>query len=585
MQSQPYVEASIASRRVRTVRTRALAACFPTCALALAVTLVLACASPALAATVFLDPGHGGRYPGAVCGGIEEQYVNLLIALETRNVLTSRGHTVKMSRTGDYTIFNGDRPTWHWDEATGTYYLYADGKTGVYSYPGASSAIAFDDLQVRCDAANASGADIFISIHNNAGGSASGTETYYNSWDTATDTILGNRLATFIQEGVVASAGTANRKVDDVGYYVIKWTNMPGALIEVAFLSNSADRARLLNANFRHKVAVGIANGVDRYFATDPYTPREPRISGADRYATSVAASTSGWPDGADAVIIASGEQWPDSLAAAPLSGVLNAPVLLTASSGLVASTAAEIARLAPERIVLLGGESALAPAVAEAAATAASIETTAVTRIAGANRYETAALIAEAVGGGGGGITVVSGEAYPDAVSASAYCAMQKTPILLTRTQSLSTHVTDFLAAHSDEVTHAVVVGGPAVVSEAAVKALQAQVGTEWLWGANRYETNRKVIERYWPSGDLDPLVATATNFPDALVAGPLGARRGQPVMLCGWKYLSAPTREWIMHNNGRIYSFTMMGGTSVLSTVLEWELDKARSGRPPVR
>lgn len=577
MQPQHSVEPRITSSAAPFRGVRALAV--------LVFALALALASPALAATVYLDPGHGGRYPGAVYGGVEEQYVNLLVALETRNVLTSRGHTVRMSRTGDYTIFNGDRPTWHWNEEADTYFLYADGKTGVYSYEGASSAIPFDDLQVRCDAANASGADIFISIHNNAGGSASGSESYYNSWDTDSDTVLASRLATYIQQGVTASAGTANRKVDDVGYYVVRWTNMPAALIEVAFLSNSADRSRLLNASFRHKVAVGIANGVDRYFATNPYTPREPRIQGADRYATAVAASTAGWPTGADAVIVASGEQWPDSLAASPLSGALDAPVLLTASSSLVPHVAAEIARLAPERIILLGGTSALAPAVADAAAAAASIETSAVTRIAGANRYETAGFIAEAVGGSGGGITVVSGEAYPDAVSASAYCAMQKTPILLTRTQSLSSEVTDFLAAHSDEVTHAVVVGGPVVVSQATVNTLGSKIATEWLWGADRYATNRKVIERYWPTGDIDPLVATATNFPDALVAGPLAAKRGQPVLLCGWKYMTGTTREWIMHNTDRIYSFTMMGGTSVLSTVLEWELDKARGEQAPTR
>jgi N-acetylmuramoyl-L-alanine amidase len=572
MQPQHAVAPRIASRRSPSgARTLAV----------LAFILALGLTSPALAGTVFLDPGHGGRYPGAVYGGVEEQYVNLLIAKETRAVLESRGHTVRMSRTGDYTIFNGDRPTWHWNEAKGTYFLYADGKTGVYSYDGSGSGIPYDDLQVRCDAANASGADIFISIHNNAGGNASGTESYYNNWQTDTDTVLSSRLANYIQQGVTASAGTANRRVDDVGYYVVRWSNMPAALIEVAFLSNSSDRSKLLSAAFRRRVAIGIADGVDRYFASNPYTPREPRIQGADRYATSVAASVAGWPTGADAVIVASGEEWPDSLAAAPLSGSLDAPVLLTASGSLVPSVAAEIARLAPERIVLLGGENALSPAVQAAAAAAASIETSAVSRIAGANRYQTAALIAEEVGPGSGAITVVSGEAYPDAVSASAYSAMQRSPILLTRTQSLSGEVATFLAAHSDEVTRAVVVGGPVVVSQATVNTLSSKVAVEWLWGADRYATNRKVVDRYWPTGALAPIVATATNFPDALVAGPLGARRGQPVVLCGHKYLAGTTREWVMHNTGRIGSFTMMGGTGVLSNVLEWELDKAR-GKP---
>lgn len=572
MQSQNLTVTRIEGRATPARRARAAAL--------IVFVLALSLASPALGATVFLDPGHGGRYPGASYGGVQEKYVNLLIALETRKVLESRGYSVKMSRTSDRTVFTGDRPTWHWNNTRGTYFLYSDGKTGVYSNDG-GGAIPYDDLQARCDAANASGAEIFISIHNNAGGSASGTESYYNNWRTDADAVLSNRLATFIQQGVVASAGTTHRKVDDVGYYVVRWANMPAALVEVAFLSNASDRAKLTDAAFRRRVATGIANGIDRYFASNPYAPLEPRLAGPDRYATSVAASVAGWPTGADTVLVASGDGWPDSLAAAPLSGALDAPVLLTSSSQLVPSVAGEISRLSPERVILLGGENALSPTVATAAAGAASIETSAVTRIAGRDRYQTAALIAETVGADAGTVMVVSGEAYPDAVSASAYAAINSAPILLTRTRSLSDEVSSFLAAHSQEVTRAVVVGGPVVVSQATVDSLSSRVTVDWLWGADRYATNRRVVERYWPTGRIDPIVATATNFPDALVAGPLGAKRGQPVILCGHTFLAGTTREWVMHNTDRIGSFTMIGGTSALSNLLEWELDKAR-GKP---
>ena len=116
------------------------------------------------------------------------------------------------------------------------------------------------------------------------------------------------------------TAGTYDRRVDDIGFYVIRWANMPAALVEVAFLSNPVDRARLLSATFRRNAAIGIADGIERYLATDPIQPREPRIAGGDRYETAAKAALTGWPDGAETVIVASGEQWPDSLAAAPLS-------------------------------------------------------------------------------------------------------------------------------------------------------------------------------------------------------------------------------------------------------------------------
>ena len=559
-----------------TLRIRRL---MPLVAFALVATFVLAHASPAHAEAIFLDPGHGGRYPGAVYSGVEEQWVNLLIALEARDILLARGHRVMLSRTTDVTLENGDRPTWHYVEAEDQFYLYADGKTGVYSYLPDSSPIPYDDLQIRCDQANTWGADVFVSIHNNAGGtSAQGTETFYNSWTTPADLEAGSVLASYIQEEVVTTAGTYDRRVDDIGFYVIKWANMPSALVEVAFLSNAADRARLLSPTFRYNAAQGIADGIERYLAEDPIQPREERIEGADRYGTAAAAALAAWPEGADTVIVASGQTWPDSLAAAPLSHALDAPVVLATESGLTSETAAAIATLDPSSIVLLGGERALTSAVTTAVAEAASIETTMVSRIAGADRYETAALIAAEVGADGGEVILVNGKTYPDAVSASAYAAMAGTPILLTRASGISTAAAGFLASNEETLTGAIVIGGPAVIAESLVGELEESMPVEWLFGADRYATNLAVLQRFWAAGDVRPYVATGTDFPDALVAGAIAGRDGQPVLLCGARYLPATTREWIMHDTARIPSFTMVGGPNALSYLLEWEFVKAR-------
>ncbi len=538
---------------------------------------VLITPGPAFAGSVFLDPGHGGRYPGAYYGGVEEQRVNLLIALETRKVLEARGHRVGMSRTGDTVVGSSDIQTWHYSEGTNGYGFYSDGKTGAYPIP-------YDDLQARCNKANFFGADIFISIHNNAGGTATGTETYYNDWGTDADKKLSASLATLLQNEVTAHAGTKSRKVDDVGYYVVRWTNMPAALVEVAFLSNSSDRAKLLTASFRHSVAVGIADAVDRFFASKPFKPLEPRIAGTTRYATSAAAALTGWPDGADAVILASGEDWADALSASPLSTSLDAPVLLTPQASLTASTTAAINALQPSRIIVLGSEAAVASSVAEAARQAAGIPAEAVERIAGADRYATAALVAERVGlRPGAGVTIVAGTAFPDATSASAYSGMLGMPILLTRSDSIPAPTAAFLAAHSEEITRAVAVGGPPVISTTVIGTLRTTLEVTWLYGPDRYQTNVAVLRRFWPTGRMTPVIATAVDFPDALTAGAFAASDGQPVVLCGNKYLAPKTREWVMVNNARIPGFTMVGSTGVLSNVLEWELDKARRYQPP--
>ncbi|PKQ20074.1 MAG: hypothetical protein CVT66_06830 [Actinobacteria bacterium HGW-Actinobacteria-6] len=541
-----------------------------TFAVALAAILV---PTTAFAGTIFLDPGHGGRYPGAVYNGVEEQRVNLLIALETRKVLQSRGHTVHMSRTGDYTITNADIPTWHYSEVTDSYRLYSDGTTGAYPIP-------YDDLQARSNKANVSGADIFISIHNNAGGNATGTETYYNSWDTPTDTKLSRTLATYLQTGITSSAGTFSRGVNDVGYYVIKWANMPSALVEVAFLSNSSDRAKLLNSTFRHKVAVGIANGIDNYYATKPLSPIEPRIEGVDRYATSANAALAGWPSGSGSVILASGEDWADALAASPLSTHLDAPVLLTPKSELQSSTASAIAKLGPERIVVLGSEASVATSVVDAACAAADLPAEAVERLAGIDRYETAVAVAERMGlTPGSGVTIVAGTAFPDATSASSFSAMRGMPILLTRSSGLTRPTAAYLALHSEEVTRVSVVGGPPTVSQNVVDQLKARsLSVTWLKGSDRYQTNVATLREYWGAGTMSPYVATAQTFPDALTAGALAGREGQPVVLCGRTVLAGRTREWVMLNSNRISGFTMIGGTGTLSNLLEWELAKAR-------
>lgn len=534
--------------------------------------------SPALAGTVFLDAGHGGRYPGAVYAGIEEQRVNLLIALETRKVLESRGHRVGMSRTGDTVVGSGDIQTWHYSESTDAFSFYSDNKTGAYPIP-------YDDLQARCNKANLFGADLFISIHNNAGGTATGTESYYNDWNTRADTKLANNLAALLQNEVTTHAGTTYRKVDDVGYYVVRWANMPAALVEVAFLSNSSDRAKLLSVAFRHKVAVGIADAVDRFFASKPFKPIEPRIAGTTRYATSSsAAALAGWPAGAGAVIVVSGEDWADALTASPLSVRLDAPVLLTPRESLTASTAAAIAALRPEQIIVLGSESAVASSVVAAARQAAGLPADAVERIAGADRYATAALVAERVGlKPGAGVTMVAGTAFPDATSSSAFSGMLGMPILLTRSDSLPGPTAAYLAEHSQELTRVVVVGGPPVVSAALVGTLRQSRTVIWLYGPDRYQTNVAVLRRFWPTGRVTPVIATAVDFPDALTAGAYAAGDGQPGVLCGARYLAPKTREWVMVNNGRISGFTMVGGTGVLSNLLEWELDKARRFPPP--
>lgn len=541
-------------------------------ALAVALLVTLIPAAPARAAYVYLDPGHGGRYPGAVYGGVSEAYVNLLISLDVRAALQARGHRVGMTRTSNTTVGSTPRPAWHWDS------------DGVHLRP-CDSACRHDapvaDLQARVDKANSAGADIFISIHNNAASSsARGTETYHPG-DSKTDLELSRRLARYVQDGIVTNVGTTDRGIHQVGFYVVRWSNMPAILVEVAFLSNSSDRALLLSSAFRRNVAAGIATGVDRFLASDPFKPLYPRIAGEDRFATAAEVASEGWPDGADTVFLASGLTWPDSLAATPLAVAQGAPILLSAPTYLPPATRDALARIAPERIVLLGGVKSLSSIVATRAAAAAGIPVRRVSRIAGDDRYGTAVEIADAVGiPDSGSVFVVSGADFPDALSASAHAGRRSMPVLMTSAGRLPSRTAAFLRDHAADIDRVFIMGGTPTISDAVSQqiATEAQAQVTRVSGPSRYETNLEAIRTFWSrASDISPYVSKATDFPDALVSGVLAARDREPIMLVGTRYLPGETREFLMNDASRISSFTVVGGNSAVSVLMEWQLVKA--------
>jgi N-acetylmuramoyl-L-alanine amidase len=517
----------------------------------------------ATAPLVFIDAGHGGPYSNANEGGLYEKDVNLLIGLELQRQLEARGYRTLIDRSTDTALSLTDIPTWHdWDDG---YHLYRDGQL---------SSVPVDDLQARDNIANAAGADIFVSIHCNGVGSSgpSGTET----WSSPNDA-LGARLASVVQSGAVAAAGTVDRGAKSTGFYVIRWANMPAALVEAGFLSNPAEALRMGSPVWRMVLASGIADGVDAFFASNPFTARFTRVAGADRYDTAAQLSHRAWPSGAKKVLLASGTTWPDAVAASPLSRALDAPLLLTEPDRLPSATRAEIARLHPAEVIVLGGPSSVATAVADDATGTAKVGTATVLsrRIGGANRYETSALIAGEVGvPADGRIAIASGSDWFDAVCLSPFVGRSRVPMLLTSGSSLAPATAAFIGAHRASIKKVVVVGGEAAVPTKALAGLPAPLR---LVGPDKWSTNA-AVNAAWGSGTLTPFVASGTSFPDAIAAGAAGAKTGQPLVLVPARILPDRAREWIGWNAARTTGFTIVGGTSSVPWLTEAELDKAR-------
>ncbi len=167
---------------------------------------------------VFLDAGHGGKDPGALGNGLKEKDIALSVTLKIGNILKNHGIDVRYSRTTD----------------------------------------VFVELADRAAKANNAGANVFVSIHCNSfdDSSAKGVETYSYPGSTT-----GAKLSKAIQDSIISSGVyTVNRGIKTANFAVLRLTNMPAALVELAFITNSQD-ANILK-NRQDDLAVAISKGI-----------------------------------------------------------------------------------------------------------------------------------------------------------------------------------------------------------------------------------------------------------------------------------------------------------------------------------
>ena len=295
--------------------------------------------------------------------------------------------------------------------------------------------------------------------------------------------------------------------------------------------------------------------------------PKVTRMGGADRYATAVAIAKQGWPTGASTVLLANGTNYPDALAATPLAAIKDAPILLTTTASVPKVTMDEIKALKPKSIILLGGTGAISSAQATALKNAGY----SVTRYGGANRYETARLIGNAVEALGGSKTaiLVTGVNYPDALSMGTIAGMNTMPIIFSTASGLPPETKTFIA--KNQITKIVTVGYTA--SNVGIKKdAQNAVGSSnvtYITGADRYATSLAVANKYKKSFANGVAVATGTNFPDALTGGVLAAKMQYPVLLVNpTSGATAGTKTYVKAlASPAIYVF---GGTGVLKDAI---------------
>lgn len=187
------------------------------------------------------------------------------------------------------------------------------------------------------------------------------------------------------------------------------------------------------------------------------------RIAGDDRYATAAAASAAAFSPGVPVAYVSNGEGFADALAGGAAGATRGGPVLLVTPSSVPGATAAELDRLHPARIIVLGG----AAAVSDAVAAQLRSYSGSVVRTAGADRYATgAAVSAESIAGPVDIVVVTTGQAFPDALAGAALAAALDTSLLLVPRGC----VPDVVRNEIDRLgaTRMVVLGGTAAVINA---------------------------------------------------------------------------------------------------------------------
>ncbi|MCA0987099.1 cell wall-binding repeat-containing protein [Guptibacillus algicola] len=295
-----------------------------------------------------------------------------------------------------------------------------------------------------------------------------------------------------------------------------------------------------------------LENGKEAYIASGDLIQLGQRLSGPDRYKTAAAIAQEGWPNGADTVVIARGGDYPDALAGTPLAYQLDAPMLLTQDNKLTESTKAELERLNPNKVIILGSAGAITNDV-KREIEGMGIE---VDRHGGADRFETAALIANQLPKSNTAI-LAYGKNFPDALSIAPYAAKNGYPIYLALTDTLP----EATAKAIKNYDNVIVVGSNGVISE---KALTGVSNYKRYAGKDRYETNADILKNL-PLGSKQAYVATGKSFPDALTGAVLAAKSDAPLILSTPKSLQPVTQSYL--ENSSFHHFGLLGGDDVIN------------------
>ncbi|MDU5960466.1 MAG: leucine-rich repeat protein [Finegoldia magna] len=292
-----------------------------------------------------------------------------------------------------------------------------------------------------------------------------------------------------------------------------------------------------------------------------PSTPAEQqkittRVAGADRIQTSVEVSKK-YYESADTVIIANYEQFADSLSASALSKALKAPILLVKKDQLDSVVAQEIKRLGAKNVIVIGGEKSVDEAKN-------SLSQYNLRTIAGANRYETSAKIAQEIIKltGTKKAVIASGEVFADALTVAPLANKNNMPILLVQQNNIPKATQEVLK----QIEEVIIVGGEKTISKEVENKLPNPTR---IAGANRYETAKKIYE-YGFKDRSEVNIANGTVPADSLVIGSIDC----PILLAEANEIPEATKQ--AFKESKFEKVNVFGGENSISESVVKELIK---------
>lgn len=521
---------------------------------------------------VCLDPGHGQWDSGAVGNGYVEKNLNLRIAQGMRDELSKyTGVKVVMTRTGDGVLVNGNTSA---------------------------------DLHARVNYAVRNDADVFVSLHVNAGGGngfmvLAQNNSSYNATQRDISVALARKAlqklsvyglpSSFIyQRDYPAGEGEYYPDGHLADYYAVlrhsRRAGIPAILIEHGYIDNAYNARRLYANDGAYQLGVKDAQALAEYYGlTTSSSDKSARLAGSTRYGTMKAIVDTAWGSGSSSnVVLASATNWPDALTASSLAGGLQAPVVMTDPSSLSSEAQSEIQRVGAKNVYVMGGPAAVSDNVV------AQLQRLGlnVVRVAGDVRSQTAVKAYETLAQTGGvsdTCLLAAGTSYADALAASAYSYAAKAPIFLAEDDGSISSAT-LAAMQAGGFKKIVVLGGTGFggsIQDATAQSLASTLGASWirLAGADRIQTSIKIAtwetgrssESIQPSVVLSwsrPAIAYAWNFPDALSSASLCGRNASPVLLVDGGSGSKSSVGALLSSCGRgnAQALYILGGKTVM-------------------